>query len=220
MDPELWASTRNPWLILQSGSTNRLRRLLAEPRFRENVQALLEARRVAETSAAWFQKAHPESPLSGVAYFSMEYMLSEALPIYGGGLGNVAVDQTNAASDLNVAVIGIGLLYQQGYFRQEIDSCGAQIARYPFNDPNQLPVTPLRNAAGDWLRLKVHLPGYTVWIRAWEAKVGRRRLYLLDTNDPANPAAHRSITGELYGGGRGTPQPHDTVLGIAGRHLL
>jgi glycogen phosphorylase len=220
LDPELWECTRNPWLILQSVSTDRLRRLLAEPRFREKVQALREAKRVLETSAAWFQKAHPESTLSGVAYFSMEYMLSGALPIYAGGLGNVAGDQLKAASDLNVPVIGIGLLYQQGYFRQEIDPCGTQIARYPFNDPNQLPVTPLRNAAGDWLRLKVHLPGYTVWIRAWEAKVGRRRLYLLDTNDPANPAAHRSITGELYGGDAEMRLRQETVLGMGGWRLL
>jgi len=97
-------------------------------------------------------------------------------------------------------VIAVGLLYQQGYFRQEIDESGAQIARYPFNDPSQLPVRPLRNEHGDWVRIKVHLPGASVWIRAWEAKVGRRKLYLLDTNDPANPAAHRAITGELYGG--------------------
>src|SRR5258708_9291666 len=90
------------------------------------------------------------------------------------------------------------------------------MARYPFKDHNQLPVTPLRNAAGDWLRLKVHLPGYAVWIRAWEAKVGRRRLYLLDTNDPANPAAHRSITGELYGGDAEMRLRQETVLRMGG----
>jgi hypothetical protein len=97
--------TRNPWLILQCVATDQLHRLLVEPRFREKVQALLEAKRVLETSAAWFQKAHPESTLTAVAYFSMEYMLSEALPIYAGGLGNVAGDQLKAASDLNVPVI-------------------------------------------------------------------------------------------------------------------
>ena len=109
LDPELWECTRNPWLILQSVSTDRLRQLLAEPRFREQVQALLAAKRLVETSPGWFQKSHPESSLTGVAYFSMEYMLSEALPIYAGGLGNVAGDQLKAASDLNVPVIGIGV---------------------------------------------------------------------------------------------------------------
>ena len=87
-----------------------------------------------------------ESPLSCVAYFSMEFMLSEALPIYSGGLGNVAGDQLKAASDLGVPVIGVGLLYQQGYFRQVIDKDGAQQALFPYNDPGQLPITPLRTA--------------------------------------------------------------------------
>jgi glucan phosphorylase len=144
----------DPWDDPAILSTDRLRRQLAEPRFREKVRVLLEAKRVLETSASWFQKAHSESTLTATAYFSMEYLLSAALPIYAGGLGNVTGDQLKAASDLNAQVIGIGLLYQQGYFRQEIDACGTQIARYPFNRPNQLPVTPLRNAAGDWLRLK------------------------------------------------------------------
>jgi len=86
------------------------------------------------------QQKHPESPLKCVAYFSMEYMLSEALPIYSGGLGNVAGDQLKAASDLGVPVVGVGLLYQQGYFRQVIDKDGAQQALYPYNDPGQLPI--------------------------------------------------------------------------------
>ena len=87
------------------------------------------------------------------AYFSMEFMLSEALPIYSGGLGNVAGDQLKAASDLGVPVVGVGLLYQQGYFRQVIDKDGAQQALFPYNDPGQLPITPLRQPNGEWLRL-------------------------------------------------------------------
>ena len=105
-----------------------------------------EARRQAAEAPAWFQKTHPQSPLTCVAYFSMEFMLSEALPIYSGGLGNVAGDQLKAASDLGVPVVGVGLLYQQGYFRQVIDKDGAQQALFPYNDPGQLPITPLRQA--------------------------------------------------------------------------
>jgi glucan phosphorylase len=96
---------------------------------------------------AWFQKAHADSALTCVAYFSMEFMLSEALPIYSGGLGNVAGDQLKAASDLGVPVIGVGLLYSQGYFRQVIDKVGAQQALFPYNDPGQLPITPLRKTS-------------------------------------------------------------------------
>lgn len=113
-------------------------------------------------------------------------MLSEALPIYSGGLGNVAGDQLKAASDLGVPVIAIGLLYDQGYFRQVIDKNGEQQEYYPFNDPGQLPIKPLRKANGEWLRLKIDLPGWPVWLRTWEVEVGRNKLYLLDSNDIAN----------------------------------
>jgi starch phosphorylase len=220
LEPELWEHTENPWLVLQSVSGDKLQRLLSDKAFRARIDELLEKKRGLEASDAWFQRAHPDSPLKTVAFFSMEYMLSEALPIYSGGLGNVAGDQLKAASDLGVPVIGIGLLYQQGYFRQEIDASGAQLALYPFNDPGQLPVRPLRDRNGDWLRLKVLLPGYTLWIRTWEAQVGRRKLYLLDTNDPANLPSYRAITAELYGGGPDVRLRQESVLGIAGWRLL
>ena len=117
-------------------------------------------------------------------------------------------------------VIAIGLLYQQGYFRQEIDPNGAQIARYPFNDPGQLPIRPLRKADGEWLRLHLSLPGYKLWIRTWEVTAGLRKLYLMDTNDPANPPASRAIAGELYGGGPEMRLRQELVLGIGGWRLL
>jgi glycogen phosphorylase len=220
LEPELWEATQNAWLVLQSVSQDTLRRLHSDSRYRERVRELLDKKHELEAAEVWFQKTHPKAPLNAIAYFSMEYMLSEALPIYSGGLGNVAGDQLKAASDLGVPVIGIGLLYQQGYFRQEIDSNGAQIARYPFNDPDQLPIRPLRNASGEWLRLKLLLPGCTLWIRAWEAKAGCRRLYLMDTNDPANPPAMRTITGELYGGGPEMRLRQEAVLGLGGWQLV
>src|SRR5207245_6532434 len=125
------------------------------------------------TAPAWFRQAHGQSPLSRVAYFSMELALSEALPIYSGGLGNVAGDQLKAASDLGVPVTGVGVLYQEGYFRQVITADGSQEALYPYNDPDQLPITPVRSQSGDLLRLPVELPGYKVWLRAWQVQVGR-----------------------------------------------
>lgn len=220
LDPELWELTHNPWGILQTVSRQKLEDLSADPAFQARVDALLQGKRESEEAPAWFQEKFPASQITTVAYFSMEFMLSEALPIYSGGLGNVAGDQLKAASDLGVPVVGVGLLYQQGYFRQEIDANGAQQALYPFNDPGQLPIRPLREANGEWLRLPITLPGSTLWVRAWEVRVGRTKLYLLDTNDPANLPHHRGITSELYGGGPELRLRQEQVLGIGGYRLL
>ena len=117
-------------------------------------------------------------------------------------------------------VVGVGLLYQQGYFRQMIDKDGAQQALYPYNDPGQLPITPVRQPNGEWLRLELALPGYSVWLRAWQVQVGRVKLYLLDSNDAANFPAHRGITSELYGGGPELRLKQEMLLGIGGWRLL
>ena len=164
LDPELWAITHNPWVVLQTVSRDQIERVLADPAFRKNVDDLLRSKRQAAERPAWFQQKHPQSPLTCVAYFSMEFMLSEALPIYSGGLGNVAGDQLKAASDLGVPVAGVGLLYQQGYFRQVIDKNGEQQALYPYNDPGQLPITPLRQPNGD--RRRAHASRATPPTRA------------------------------------------------------
>jgi glycogen phosphorylase len=105
LDSNLWEITHNPWVVLQTVSRDRIKALLADPDFRQNVDRLLETRRSAIETPAWFQEHHPRAPLTCVAYFSMEFMLSEALPIYSGGLGNVAGDQLKAASDLGVPVV-------------------------------------------------------------------------------------------------------------------
>ncbi len=220
LDPVLWELTQNPWVVLQTVSRDQIKRVLADPIFRKNVDALVQTRRQAAEAPGWFEKNHPQSPLTCVAYFSMEFMLSESLPIYSGGLGNVAGDQLKAASDLGVPVVGVGLLYQQGYFRQVIDMDGAQQALYPYNDPGQLPITPLRQPNGEWLRLEIALPGYSVWLRAWQVQVGRVKLYLLDSNDAANFPAHRGITSELYGGGPELRLKQELLLGIGGWRLL
>ena len=220
LDPTLWKLTQNPWVVLQTVSRDRIERLLADPVIRKNIDGLVQTRRQAMEAPAWFQQTYPQSPLNCVAYFSMEFMLSEALPIYSGGLGNVAGDQLKAASDLGVPVVGVGLLYQQGYFRQVLGKDGAQQALYPYNDPGQLPITPLRQANGEWLRLEIALPGYSVWLRAWQVQVGRVKLYLLDSNDAANYPAHRGITSELYGGGPELRLKQEMLLGIGGWRLL
>jgi glycogen phosphorylase len=220
LDPELWELTHNPWVLLQTVSREKLRSITSDPRFQKLLADLRHEKTLAEESEAWFQKAHPRSGVSTIAYFSMEFMLSEALPIYSGGLGNVAGDQLKAASNLGVPVTGISLLYQQGYFRQEIDAQGRQQALYPFNDPGQLPIRPVREANGEWLRLAIALPGFKLWIRVWQVQVGRTKLYLLDTNDPANTPAFRGITTELYGGGPELRLKQELVLGVGGWRLL
>ena len=220
LDPELWALTQHPNVVLQTVAREKLASALADPHFCQLLDHLVQAKRQAAAEPAWFQEKYPQPPLTCVAYFCMEFMLSEALPIYSGGLGNVAGDQLKAASDLGVPVIGVGLLYQHGYFRQVIDRNGAQQALYPYNDPSQLPITPVRQANGDWLRLEIALPGATVWLRTWQVQVGRRKLYLLDTNDAANLPVHRGITSELYGGGPELRLKQEMVLGLGGWRLL
>ena len=200
LDPDLWMETHNPWIVLQNVAHDRLIEQLADPTFQKKVDEILDLKAKSFSDTTWFQENHPKSDLGCVAYFSMEFMLSEALPIYVGGLGNVAGDQLKSASDLGVPVVAIGILYQQGYFRQVIDRHGSQQAYFPYNDPGQLPVTPLRLPNGEWLRLKIMISDHTVWLRTWQVQVGRVKLYLLDSNDPSNLPIDRGITSEVYGG--------------------
>lgn len=220
LDPALWEITHNPWVVLQTVSRDQIEHALADPVFRKNVDGLVQTRRQTVEVPAWFQQNYSKNSINCIAYFSMEFMLSEALPIYSGGLGNVAGDQLKAASDLGVPVVGVGLLYQQGYFRQVINKDGRQEAIYPYNDPGQLPIIPLRQANGEWLRLNITLPGFSVWVRAWQVQVGRVKLYLLDSNDPANLPTDRGITSELYGGGPALRFKQELLLGIGGWRLL
>jgi glycogen phosphorylase len=220
LDPELWELTRNPTLVLHAASEKKLRELAADSEYRRRIEDFVLACRLYARSPGWFQFAHPGAPLNHVAYFSMEFGVCEALPIYSGGLGNVAGDQLKASSDLGVPIIGIGLLYQQGYFRQAIDPHGNQLALYPYNAPAELPITPVRDPDGNLVRLELQFPGSKVWLRAWRANIGRVTLYLLDSNDGANLAFHRGITSELYGGGPELRLMQELVLGIGGWRLL
>ena len=220
LDSSLWELTHNPWIVLQSVSYDHLEQQLTDTGFRKMIDDLIKSEETNANFTAWFQKNHSDKSLTSIAYFSMEFMLSEALPIYVGGLGNVAGDQLKTASDLGVPVTAVGLLYQQGYFRQQIDKYGSQQELFPYNDPGSLPITPLRLPNGEWLRLKIEMPGYPVWLRTWQVKVGRVKLYLLDSNDPANLPIHRGITSELYGGGTELRIKQEILLGIGGWKML
>ena len=221
LEPELWELTHNPWVLLRTVSHQRLTQILGDPKFRADLERLASDSRADAQASSWFQQTHPDARLAQVAYFSMEFMLSEALPIYAGGLGNVAGDQLKAASDLGVPVMGIGLLYSQGYFRQVIGPDGAQASAVPLQRPRSTPdharcARPMANGCG-W---RFTCPGIRLWLRTWQVKVGRLQLYLLDSNDVANYPAHRGITSELYGGGPELRLQQEIVLGIGGWRLL
>ena len=217
LHPSLWEQTQSPWVILKTVSLESLKDFLADPDTQTELKKTAAKR---DEGSSWFEEKYPQSPLKHVVYFCMEFMLSESLPIYSGGLGNVAGDQLKAANDLGIPVTGVGLLYQQGYFRQVLRQDGTQQALYPYNDPDQLPIVPYRKEDGEWLRLQVDLPGYSLWLRVWEARIGKVRLLLLDSNDAANYPAHRSITSELYGGGKELRLQQEMILGICGWRLL
>lgn len=218
--PELWQRTRNPWVILQSVAGEHLRQLAADPAFVARVADQVATDRDATAGPGWFDQSPHAGAFGAVAYFSMEFGLSESLPIYSGGLGILAGDCLKSASDLAVPLIGVGMLYQQGYFRQVLDASGNQREFYPFNDLVQLPVTPARDVHGEWLVVSVPLPGRALRLKVWQTRIGRVRLLLLDSNDPLNSAADRGITAELYGGGPETRLQQELVLGVGGWRAL
>ena len=220
IDEPLWRHTRNPWLILQSVSARRLRELADDASFRKLLQTLRAEQHSALGGETWFAREHGDANLGQIAYFCMEYGLSEALPLYSGGLGVLAGDHLKTCSELGVPLHALGLLYQKGYFRQSLDADGNQLAFYPINDPSLLPVIPVRGTDGEWLCVTVELPGRGLRLRAWQAQLGRVVLYLLDSNDPLNDPADRGITSELYGGGAELRLQQEIILGIGGYRLL
>ncbi|HTT82642.1 MAG TPA: alpha-glucan family phosphorylase [Rhizomicrobium sp.] len=214
--PELWQRTRNPWIILQNASPGRLQLLSADSTFRARLRNFVAARETYYRAPGWFVENGYSERLKKTAYFSMEFGLGAALPLYAGGLGVLAGDFLKTASDLGVPAIGVGLLYQEGYFRQIVDAAGMQQELYPYNEPATLPIEPVVHEDGGWLRIPLELPGRNVLLRVWQANVGRVKLYLLDSNDPLNTPADRGITAKLYGGGPEIRLMQEIALGIGG----
>jgi len=220
VDPKLWEATANPWSMLETVSDQRLETLTADTGFIKKLQQQLDAREAHFDEKSWFSENMDDAFSGHIAYFSMEFGICESLPIYSGGLGVLAGDYLKTACDLNVPLIGVGLLYQQGYFRQALNTDGEQIEFYPYNDPTMLPVVPLRDDNGEWVRVTLDLPGRPLRLRTWRGQVGRRTLLLLDSNDPLNDPGDRAITSELYGGGSEIRLQQEIVLGIGGWRLL
>ncbi|MBI2801131.1 MAG: alpha-glucan family phosphorylase [Gammaproteobacteria bacterium] len=217
---ELWERTQNPWAILQNISNDELEKLAHDPDFRQDLRRAIDHRQRYLQQPAWCDQFASELGVKNIAYFSLEFGLSEALPLYAGGLGILAGDFLKTASDLALPVIGIGLLYQEGYFRQLIDANDRQIEVYPYNDPSDLPIQPVSDATGSWLKVTLELPGRTLLLRVWRANVGRINLYLLDSNDLLNGPSDRGITAKLYSGGVEMRLMQEMVLGIGGWRIL
>ncbi|MBI1195695.1 MAG: alpha-glucan family phosphorylase [Gammaproteobacteria bacterium] len=220
VSPDLWEATHNPWLILETVSNQRLDELAGDKEFLAQLQEQLDSRDAHFAEASWFMQNADGGFEGYIAYFSMEFGICESLPIYSGGLGVLAGDTLKTACDLMVPMIGVGLLYQQGYFRQAIDADGDQLEFFPYNDPTMLPIVPLRDENGEWVKIALELPGRTLYIRTWQGQVGRRRLFLLDSNDWLNEPGDRAITSELYSGGAEMRLQQELVLGIGGWRLL
>ena len=220
LDPETWDSTRNAWLVLNSASGERLDELSRDPEFLARYREQMDVHDRFVRARTWYSEQCRNELDRGIAFFCMEYGLSESLPLYSGGLGVLAGDYLKAASDLGVPVTAVGLLYQQGYFRQAISTDGEQLEFYPYNDPTMLPVSPLRDQDDQWLRVIVPLPGRDLRLRAWVGQVGHCELLLLDSNDPRNEPGDRGITSELYSGDPEKRLQQEMVLGIGGWRLL
>ena len=220
IDPPSWERSENPWSILQNAPRERLEQLAGDAAFLAELDRLDDARQRYLAGRGWFGDRYDGAPPRCVAFFCMEFGLAEALPLYAGGLGVLAGDYLKAASDLGVPAVGVGLLYQEGYFRQAIDETGRQHAMFPYNDPTTLPIEPVVTSGGEWLRVPLAFPGRQVNVRVWRARVGRATLYLLDTNDPLNSPVDRGITGKLYQGSPVVRFLQEVVLGIAGWRVL
>ena len=219
IDDEVWKRTGNPWLMLQLLPGARMQALAADADFLAELDEQVQRRRATLDAPAWFAAVH-DGALREVAYFSMEFGLHEALPLYAGGLGVLAGDHLKTASDLGVPLVGVGILWQQGYFRQALDAAGNQTELYPHNDPRDLPIQPLLTPQGDRLEVALELPGRLLRLRAWEAAVGRVRLLLLDGNHPLNTPADRGLTGTLYSSDSEVRLLQELILGIGGWRLL
>ena len=168
----------------------------------------------------WYQKAHAEQSKLLVAYFSAEFGVHESLPIYSGGLGILAGDHLKSASEIGLPLVGVGLLYRNGYFQQYLSADGWQQEAYPELDFYNLPIEAMKYADGTDVHVRVDLPDNAVFCKVWKASIGRIPLYLLDTNLTENAPNDREITSRLYGGGTEMRIKQEIVLGIGGIRAL
>jgi starch phosphorylase len=222
LDRDLWESTgHNPVLILGTIRQERLEQMAEDDGFLAQFERV--CRRFdgyIKRQGTWYRRTYGSQDGTRIAYFSAEFGLTECLGIYAGGLGILAGDHLKSASDLGLPFIGVGLLYQEGYFRQYLNPDGWQQESYPENDFYNMPVTLERQMSGEPLLIEVDYPGRTVKAQVWHAQVGRIPLYLLDTNIDGNRPEDRDITDQLYGGDHDLRIRQEILLGIGGIRAL
>jgi starch phosphorylase len=215
IDPEHWRRYHNPVQLLINVEPHQWARLLGDPEFRRTYDSVVQALDTYRTRQRWCAR-HADKLAGPVAYFSMEFGIHESLGVYSGGLGVLAGDHCKAASDLGVPLVGVGLLYQSGYFRQTVDGDGFQQHIYPNYDFARLPVLPVEAPGGGVLTVPVDLPGRVVQAAVWKAQVGNVPVLMLDTDIPLNDPADRPITGILYVRGREMRLCQEIILGVGG----
>jgi starch phosphorylase len=221
LDPDLWESSRhNPVLMLGTISQARLTEVVEDEGFLAQMGRAAQQLEDYLKERTWYQKQRAGKPKECYAYFSAEFGLADCLPVYSGGLGVLAGDHLKSASDLGLPLVGVGLLYQQGYFAQYLNADGWQQERYPINDFYNMPIHLERKEDGSELRIEVDYPGRKVYARVWRVQVGSVPLYMLDTNiEPNNPYDH-NITDQLYGGDIDMRIHQEIMLGIGGVRML
>lgn len=224
LDPNSWErSNHNPTAMLGEVSQERLLTMARDEGFLSHLMRVYTDLEYYRNNQGWWSRTYgPGEPgyKPDVAYFSMEFGLTECLPIYSGGLGVLAGDHMKAASDLDVPLVGVGLLYQQGYFRQRLNADGWQLELFPRNDFHNMPVEQIQNEDGSPMVIHIELPTHIVHTFVWKVTIGRIALYLLDTNVPENSREDRHITAQLYGGDHEMRIRQEVLLGIGGVHLL
>jgi starch phosphorylase len=224
LDRDLWEETyHNPVRLLGSISQERLDAAQNDPSFMAHLNRVcISFDAYMQAADTWYNTTYGQlSPQPSIAYFSMEFGITECLQNYSGGLGVLSGDHLKSASDLGLPLIGVGLLYQEGYFRQYLNADGYQQESYPINDWSNLPVTLQRDASGNPLKISVRLPDRDLYAVIWKLQVGRVPLYLLDSNIPDNPNPEdRNLTDRLYGGDRRTRIRQELLMGIGGIRAL
>lgn len=221
VDPDIWAETNhNPIALLGRVSQTRLEHLLHDEGFLDHLDMVAKSLDDYLADETWFARRYPEHRDLKIAYFSFEFGLTESLRIYSGGLGVLSGDHLKSASDLGLPLVGVGLFYAEGYFRQYLNSDGWQQETASVNDPVQLPLVLEKRPDGQPLLIHVDLPEGRVHAQVWRAQVGRVRLYLLDANVPDNAPELRAITYQLYGGDQTMRIRQEVLLGVGGMHAL
>jgi len=221
VDPDLYDEVHgNPIELLSRASQQRLDELATDDAFLSHLETAWTTFDAYMSREGWFKKTYPNAKDARIAYFSMEYGLHQCLPIYSGGLGVLAGDHLKTASDLGLPLVGVGLAYAEGYFRQVLNDDGWQGERYPINDWTRLPVLPVHAADGKRLIIRVAYPDRTILAQLWRVQVGRIPLFLLDANLEENQKVDRAITGPLYGGDQEFRVRQEIMLGIGGVHAL